>query len=158
MFFSDIMLLYSPLISTIHENQIKLFAYWQTLYVCINIVHLQKALYMFTKRQNQYNKLMQKELAYIFTQHGKEWFRNTLVTITMIRITPDLGIAKVYVSVLPFNKSEELLEVIKNKQKAIRGMLGNRIRNQVRHIPDLIFYIDDTMDFIDRMDKIIGKT
>lgn len=112
---------------------------------------------MFTKRQNQYNKLIQKELGEIFVKYGKEWFGNMLVTVTIVRISSDLSQAKVYLSVLPFEKSNEILQIANHRQKQIRGLFGNQVRHQVRHVPELIFYIDDTADFIERIDKALGK-
>ena len=112
---------------------------------------------MFTKRQNQYNKLIKKELGEIFVKHGKEWFGNVLVTVTIVRITSDLSQAKVYLSVLPFEKSNEVLQNTNYRTKQIRGLFGNLVRHQVRHVPDLEFHIDDTADFIERIDKALGK-
>lgn len=112
---------------------------------------------MFTKRQNQYNKLIQKELSDIFIKQGREWFGKNLVTITMVRISPDLSKAKVYLSVFPFEQSEEIMQIANKLHKPIRGLLGNVVRNQVRHIPEIVFYVDDTMEFIERIDKALGK-
>jgi ribosome-binding factor A len=112
---------------------------------------------MFTKRQNQYNKLIQKELGDILVKHAKEWFGNILVTVTIVRISSDLSQAKIYLSVLPFEKSNEVLQIANQRQKQIRGLFGNIVRHQVRHVPELIFYIDDTADFMERIDKALGK-
>jgi ribosome-binding factor A len=112
---------------------------------------------METTRQKKFAKLMQKELSEIFQREMRGIVPNVLVTITGVRVTPDLSIAKVYISFLP-NKSATLhIETIKDNGKNIRHELGNRIRHDVRVIPNLQYFIDDTKEEAAKIDALINS-
>ena len=107
-------------------------------------------------RQNRIARLLQKELAEIF-QGQTRMMRGVMVSVTRAKVSPDLSICTAYLSISPSEKAEELLENIKKSEKTIRYELGTRIRNQVRIIPELRFFIDDSLDYIERIDELLKK-
>lgn len=111
---------------------------------------------MESKRQQKFSRVLQKELAEVFQRDVSHLFNGAYVSITQVRVSPDLGVAKVYLSLLLANNQQEVLQVIKTHTKAIRHALAQRIKNQVRVIPELIFYLDDSAEYAAHMDKIIS--
>ena len=107
-------------------------------------------------RQNRIARMLQKELAEIF-QSQTRMMHGVMVSVTRTKISPDLGICTAYLSFFPSEKAEELLENIHKNEKAIRYELGKRIRHQVRIIPELRFFIDDSLDYIERIDELLKK-
>lgn len=107
-------------------------------------------------RLSKIERLIQRELGDIF-QKQTQAMPGTLVSVSVVRVSPDLGMAKAYLSIFPSEKSEALLEAIRANTKAIRYDLGQRIRLQVRKIPELSFYIDDSLDYIEHIDKLLQK-
>ena len=107
-------------------------------------------------RQNRIARLLQKELAEIF-QGQTRMMRGVMVSVTRAKVSPDLSICTAYLSIFPSEKAEELLENIKKSEKTIRYELGTRIRNQLRIIPELRFFIDDSLDYIERIDELLKK-
>ncbi|MES2689576.1 MAG: 30S ribosome-binding factor RbfA [Bacteroidota bacterium] len=110
-------------------------------------------------RQEKFGKLIQKELAEVFTQNRSELLNNAFITISTVNVSPDLGYAKVYLSF--FNtqnqKKEELLRIVELQKVPIRKELAARIRKQVRVIPELQFFIDDSLDYVFKMEKIFNE-
>jgi len=106
-------------------------------------------------RQNKIARLIQKELAVLFQAESKNLFPGRMITVTMVRVTPDLALAKVYLSVFPLKKDEDIVAQVKPHSKHLRSILGQNIRHQVRVIPDLVFYLDDSMDYFERIDKLL---
>ncbi len=111
---------------------------------------------METTRQQKINRLIQKELGEIFLLETKQ-MRGVLVSVSIVRISPDLGNAKIYLSIFPSDKAKELLENIQNNAKSIRFDLGQRLGKQLRIIPELTFYLDDSLDYIDNIDRLLNK-
>lgn len=109
---------------------------------------------MESKRQQKYSKLIQKELGDIFQRESRPLIGNAMVTVTHVIMSPDLGVAKVYLSFLLAN-NKELFEKIDEHKKEIRKHLGRRIGKTVRSIPELVFYPDDSSAYAQHMDKII---
>jgi ribosome-binding factor A len=112
---------------------------------------------MTTTRQHKVSRQLQKELADYFQKHGPEMTGGKMVTVTVVRITPDLGLCKVYLSIFPSPGAEESLGEIKERGGQIRLEMGNRLRNQMRHIPEFHFYLDDSLDYIDRIDDLLNE-
>ena len=106
-------------------------------------------------RQNKIARLLQKELATFFQAESRNLFPGKMVTVTMVRVSPDLGLAKVYLSVFPHAKDEDFIAQVSEHNKTIRTALGRSIRHQVRIIPELAFYLDDSMDYFERIDKLL---
>jgi len=107
-------------------------------------------------RLSKVGRLLQKELADIFQKQTKG-MHGTLVSVSSVRVSPDLGVAKVYLSIFPSEKGQELLDAIESNSKAVRYDLGQRVRTQLRKIPELNFYLDDSLDYIDNIDKLLNK-
>jgi ribosome-binding factor A len=110
---------------------------------------------MATIRQNKVSRLIQKDLGEIFQKEEKELLPGYMVTVTKVRITADLGIARVYLSIFPSGKHNEQIAMINDHKKHIRHELGKRIRHQVREIPELSFFIDDSLDYIERIENLL---
>jgi ribosome-binding factor A len=108
-------------------------------------------------RQNKIARLLQKELATFFQAESRNLFPGKLITVTMVRVSPDLGLAKVYLSVFPHKSDEDFIAQVTPHHKMIRNILGRNIRYQVRAIPDLAFYIDDSMDYVEHIDQLLKK-
>lgn len=107
-------------------------------------------------RQNRIARLLQKELAEIFQSQTRQT-HGVLVSVTRVRISPDLSICTAYISIFPSEKAEEILENIRGNEKTIRYELGRRVRNQLRIIPELRFFLDDSLDYIEHIDELLKK-
>ena len=108
-----------------------------------------------TTRQQKYSKLIQKELSDIFIRDKRGILNNAFITIADVRMSPDLGVAKIYISMLLIKEKEKMLENINSRKSEIRKALGNKIGKQVRIIPELIFYKDDVEENASRLDDLI---
>ena len=111
---------------------------------------------METTRQNKISRLLQKELSEIFLLQTKA-MTGVLVSVSAVRISPDMSIARVYLSIFPSDKGEEMVKNINNNMKSIRYELGTRVRHQLRIIPELKIFVDDTLDFIEKLDSLLQK-
>lgn len=111
---------------------------------------------METTRQNKISRLIQKELSEIFLLQTKS-MSGVLVSVSAIRISPDMSIARVYLSVFPSEKSQEIVKNINDNMKSIRFELGTRVRHQLRIIPELKFFVDDSLDYVERIDELLKK-
>jgi ribosome-binding factor A len=109
------------------------------------------------KRQIQIGKVIKKELMEIFSKGGYNIIQNGMVSISDVRVTPDLYEARVYISFFNIKDSDAMLEEIKAKTGEWRGELGNRTKNQLRRIPVLTFYKDDTLDHVFKMEELFRK-
>lgn len=107
-------------------------------------------------RQNRIARLLQKELSLIF-QSQTRMTHGLLVSVTRCRISPDLSVCTAYLSIFPSEKGEETIRNITANERTIRYELGTRVRNQLRIIPELRFFIDDSLDYIERIDQLLGK-
>jgi ribosome-binding factor A len=110
---------------------------------------------MESTRQKKVSRLIQKELADIFLKRGNEFAHGKLVSITRVRVSPDLSFAKVYISIFPATSQEEVLQSIREHGSKIRFDLGHKVRSQLRIVPDLAYHIDDSLDYIDKIDKLL---
>lgn len=110
---------------------------------------------METTRQQKIAKQIQKDIADIFAREGAEIVRGTLVTVTTVRVSPDFAYAKIYVSVFPFNRSDAILTALTDKNWFIRRELGRRIRNQLKVVPEIEFFIDDSLEYIENIDNLL---
>ena len=107
------------------------------------------------KRLEKVNKLIQKELGDIFQKELKPKVPSLMITVTHVKVTSDLGYANVYLSVFGVEDKKKVVEEVSRDTRAIRGMLGNRIRHQMRVIPELRFFEDDSLDYIENIDKLL---
>jgi ribosome-binding factor A len=106
-------------------------------------------------RQNKIARLIQKELAIFFQAESRNLFAGRMITVTVVRVSPDLSLAKVYLSVFPQNKDEDFVAQVTQHSRTIRTTLGHHIRHQVRVIPELAFYLDDSMDYFEHIDNLL---
>jgi ribosome-binding factor A len=106
-------------------------------------------------RQNKISRLIQREMADILLRVNKTKFTGKLISVTVVRVTKDLGIARVYLSIFPSEFGVEILKEIELMNKQLRGELGRKLGKSLRVIPQLEFYIDDSLDYIDNINKLI---
>ena len=110
---------------------------------------------MESTRQKKVSRLIQKELADIFLRKSKEVAPGKLVSITVVRVSPDLSFAKVFLSIFPSSNQKEILVSIIDHTSKIRYELGRKVRTQLRIVPEIAFFIDDSLDYIDNIDKLL---
>ena len=110
---------------------------------------------MESTRQKKVSRLIQKELADIFLRRGNEFAHGKMVSITRVRVSPDLSFAKVYISIFPASGQEDVLKSLKEHSSKFRFDLGQKVRTQLRIVPDIAFHIDDSLDYIDKIDKLL---
>ena len=107
-------------------------------------------------RQNRIARLLQKELAEIFQAQTRA-MHGVLVSVTRVRISPDLSICTAYLSIFPSDNAQQMLDNIRRNEKSVRYELGQRVRNQLRIIPELRFFIDDSLDYLEHIDQLLKK-
>lgn len=111
---------------------------------------------METTRQNKIARLIQKELSEIFMLQTKAT-KGILVSVSVCRISPDMSICRVYLSIFPSEKGTEILKNINDNAKALRFELGKRVRYQLRTIPELKFFLDDSLDYVENIDHLLQR-
>ncbi|MBP3219743.1 MAG: 30S ribosome-binding factor RbfA [Prevotella sp.] len=107
-------------------------------------------------RQNKIARLLQKELSLIFQEQTRA-MHGVMVSVTRVKISPDLSICTAYLSIFPSERGEEMVRNITKNEKQVRYELGTRVRHQMRIIPELRFFIDDSLDYIERIDELLKK-
>ena len=111
---------------------------------------------MESTRQAKISRLLQKELSEIFRQQTAKT-HGIIVSVSAVRTTPDLSIAKVYLSVFPSDKSQEMMQSINASAKTVRYELAQKVRFQLRKVPELQFYLDDSLDYLENIDKLLEQ-
>jgi ribosome-binding factor A len=109
---------------------------------------------METNRQKKIGALLQNDLVSIL--QGEIRKNNLLISVSKVNVTSDLSIAKVHLSIFPTEKAPEILEAVKSNAPLIKHDLAQRVKNQLRKVPNLIFYIDDSLDYIEKIDKALS--
>lgn len=112
---------------------------------------------MDSTRQNKISRLVQKELSEIFQREIRDIVMGTMVTVTSVKVTPDLAIAKSYLSIFPGENKAEVFKSIKGAGSQIRFLLGQKVGKQLRVIPELQFYIDDSLDYLENIDRLLKQ-
>jgi len=110
-----------------------------------------------SKRQQRFAGVIQQDIAELFQREGNAWAPGAFITVTRVRVTPDLSIARIYLSFLNTKTAKEDLETIKSKAGEIRYKLGIRIKNQARIVPHLEFFLDDTNEYVEHMDRLFDE-
>ena len=123
--------------------------------LCLSLNVIRNKETMESTRLNKVNRLLQKELGDYFVKGSRESFEGAMITVTTVRVTPDLGQAKVYLSIFPPQQKDKVFGIVQEKTKTIRHELGQRIRHQIRVIPELVFYVDDSLDYIEKIDNLL---
>lgn len=108
-----------------------------------------------TTRQSKVGKQIQKDLSEIIGPMAPTIAHGKMLTVTKVRVTPDLGLAKSYISVFPSEHAEDAIKNLNQHVAHIRNELGKRIRHQVKKIPEIKFYLDDSLDYIENIDKLL---
>lgn len=112
---------------------------------------------METNRQKKIGSLLQSDLVDILQgEVRKNNITNLIISVSKVSVTTDLSIAKVYLSIFPTEKGPELLKAIQTNRALIKHDLAQRVKNQLRKVPDLQFYIDDSLDYIEKIDKALS--
>jgi ribosome-binding factor A len=110
---------------------------------------------MESTRQKKVSRLVQKEMADIFLRNGSELAHGKMVSVTKVRVSPDLSFAKIYVSIYPSDGQDAVLKAIQEHSPKIRYEMGQKVRRQLRIVPEIVFYIDDSLDYIENIDKLL---
>lgn len=110
-----------------------------------------------SKRQRQVAQLIEEEMAAIFQKEGINIIKGGMVSISKVNVTPDLLEARIYLSFFKIEHPDVLLQEIKARTGPLRGALGNKLRHQLRRIPELQFFLDDTLDHVFKMEEIFKK-
>ncbi len=112
---------------------------------------------MESQRQQKVSRMIQKELGDLFLRSGKNLVPGSLISVTVVRISPDLSVARIYLSIFPVKDKAAALKAVQENGWELRKNLGARIRNQVRVIPELVFFLDDSYDYADNIDRLLKK-
>ena len=110
-----------------------------------------------SKRQKQVGKLIQQEMSDIFQRGGVNVIDGGMVSIAKVAVTPDLMEARIYLSFFQIKNADALIRDIRSRTAEWRGLLGTRVKNQLRRIPELEFFIDDTLDYVFKMEELFKK-
>jgi len=105
-------------------------------------------------RQEKFARQLQRDLAAIFQERTHDWFSGIMITLTDVQVSPDLGYAKAYLSILDRRRRREAMDQVDMYSREIRQELARRIRHEVRKIPELVFFEDETLEYADKMDRI----
>ena len=111
-----------------------------------------------TPRQQKINRVLQQEIATLLQQAVREGsVKNLLVSVTKVHVTSDLSIAKIYISIFPVNDANTYIDTLKENRSQLRHDLAQRMKNQLRRFPELHFYLDDSLDYIDGINEELSK-
>ncbi len=108
-------------------------------------------------RQLKVARQLQRDLAEILRAKGMAAFGGAMITVSEVRISPDLAVAKVFVSIFPSSKGHEVLHLLEEQNKSIRGELGRLVAKQLRIVPELIFALDESLDYVEHIDELLKK-
>jgi len=106
-----------------------------------------------TNRQRKIAGVLQKDLVDVLQKAAQEGMKGVIISVSKVHVTSDLGVAKVYLSVFPSNKRDEIIEGVKSNTPLIRHEMASRTKHQLRRMPELLFFGDDTLDYIEEIDK-----
>ncbi len=110
---------------------------------------------MESTRQQKIARQIQKDIADTLQKEGAHIVKGSLVTVTTVRVSPDFGYAKIYLSIFPFANSEKVMALLEENNWFLRRALGERIRNQIKSIPELTFFLDDSLEYIDSIEQAL---
>ena len=110
-----------------------------------------------TTRQQKVARQIQKDLAEIIRARGMAAYDGAMLTVSGVKVTPDLALAKVYVSIFPSVKAQDVMQRLQEENSRLRGELGRRVAKQLRIVPELSFYLDDSLDYVEHIDELLKK-
>lgn len=108
-------------------------------------------------RQLKVSKEIQRDMAEIIRSKGMAAFSGAMVTVSGVKISPDLSVAKIYLSIFPSSKTKEVMETVSQMSRQLRGELGRKMAKQLRIIPELNYYVDDSLDYVEKIDELLKK-
>ena len=108
-------------------------------------------------RQLKVARELQRDLSEIIRSKGMAAFEGSMVTVSEVRISPDLSIAKVFVSIFPSNRAPQVMRILEDDKRALRGELGRKVASQLRIVPELDFYLDTTLDYAEHIEELLRK-
>lgn len=108
-------------------------------------------------RQDKFAKQIQRDLGSIFQQYNHSWFGGNMLTISGVQVSPDLGHARVYLSLYTVKNRQEAMDLVNLHAKEIRHELARRIRHEVKKVPELVFFMDESLDYLNKMDRIFDQ-
>jgi len=108
-------------------------------------------------RQLKVAREIQKDLAEIIRSKGMAVFGGAMVTVSEVRVSPDLSVAKTYVSIFPSAKAEEVMKTLNDNVRTLRGELGHKVAKQLRIVPEIVFYLDTTLDYAEHIDELLKQ-
>ena len=112
---------------------------------------------METTRQQKVARQIQRDMAEILRTEAADLLRGVMTTVTAVRVSPDFAYAKIYVSIFPFDKASQTLETLRSNAWMLRRELGRRVRNQLRIVPEVEFFIDDSLEYIENIDNLLKE-
>ncbi len=110
---------------------------------------------MDSNRLKKVNRLLQQDLSEVFRSIAQQQFKGVLITVSLVKVTPDLGLARVALSIFPSQAQEEIMDWTKNQKSYIKDQLVQRLKGQLRVMPDLQFFLDDSMKHRDDIDRLL---
>jgi len=110
-----------------------------------------------SKRQRMVARQIQRDLAEIIRGRGMAAFDGAMVTVSGVKMSPDLSLARVYVSIFPSDKSQKVMDILASQNRSLRGELGNLVAKQLRIVPELTFFLDDSLDYVEHIDELLNK-
>ncbi|HPX05631.1 MAG TPA: 30S ribosome-binding factor RbfA [Tenuifilaceae bacterium] len=108
-------------------------------------------------RLSKVSRQIQKDLGEMFQRQSMALFQGRMITVTTVRVSPDLGVAKVYVSIFPTENREAVLELVRENARTLRHELAKKVRHQLRVVPELAFFLDDSLDYIENIDRLLKQ-
>ena len=109
------------------------------------------------QRKDKISRLIQRDLGEFFQREGGRMFDGVMITVTKVYVTGDLSLARIFLSLFPSSKKSELIQTINDKKKEIRYHLAAKVRHQLRSVPDLEFFLDDSLDYIDNIENLLKE-
>ncbi|MDE6499173.1 MAG: 30S ribosome-binding factor RbfA [Rikenella sp.] len=108
-----------------------------------------------TTRQQKVGRQIQKDISDILLKEARHLVQGTMVTVSRVRVSPDLTFAKIFLSVFPYDRASETIETLKENVSMMRFELGRRVKNQLRIVPEIAFALDDSLEYVDRIERLI---
>lgn len=108
-------------------------------------------------RQLKVAKEIQKDMAEIIRSKGMAAFQGALVSVSGVKISPDLSVSKIYVSVFPSEKAQTVMSILEENSRALRGELGSKVGKQLRIVPEITFYLDSSLDYVEHIEELLKK-
>ena len=108
-------------------------------------------------RQLKVAREIQKDMAEIIRSKGMAAFSGAMVSVSGVKVSPDLSVAKIYVSVFPPEKAQAVMQTISENTRSLRGELGGRVGKQLRIVPEIVFYLDSSLDYVEHIEELLKK-